>query len=204
MDRCDWCQSDDLYTKYHDEEWGVPVHDDRKQFEFLVLESAQSGLSWITILKKRENYRLAYDNFEPGIVALYDDKKIDELLSNPGIVRNRRKIEASVNNARRFLEIQKTFGSFDRYIWGFVNNKPIVNSWGNSSEVPATSPLSDAVSKDLKQRGFRFLGSVTVYAHLQATGIVDDHINSCFKKTKEKKKITDHSQEKHSDRFTNQ
>lgn len=184
MDRCDWCQSDDLYIKYHDEEWGVPVHDDRKQFEFLVLESAQSGLSWITILKKRENYSLAYDNFEPGIVALYDDKKIDELLSNPGIVRNRRKIEASVNNARKFLEIQKTFGSFDRYIWGFVNNKPIVNSWRNSSEVPATSPLSDAVSKDLKQRGFRFLGSVTVYAHLQATGIVDDHINTCFRKTK--------------------
>lgn len=184
MDRCDWCQSDDLYIKYHDEEWGVPVHDDRKQFEFLVLESAQSGLSWITILKKRENYRLAYDNFEPGIVALYDDKKIDELLSNPGIVRNRRKIEASVNNARRFLEIQKTFGSFDRYIWGFVNNKPIVNNWRNSSEVPATSPLSDAVSKDLKQRGFRFLGSVTVYAHLQATGIVDDHIGTCFRKTK--------------------
>lgn len=184
MDRCDWCQSDDLYRKYHDEEWGVPVHDDRKQFEFLVLESAQSGLSWITILKKRENYRLAYDNFEPGIVALYDDKKIDELLSNPGIVRNRRKIEASVNNVRRFLEIQKTFGSFDRYIWGFVNNKPVVNSWRNSSEVPATSPLSDAVSKDLKQRGFRFLGSVTVYAHLQATGIVDDHISTCFRKTK--------------------
>lgn len=184
MDRCDWCQSDDLYRKYHDEEWGVPVHDDRKQFEFLVLESAQSGLSWITILKKRENYRLAYDNFEPGIVALYDDKKIDELLSNPGIIRNRRKIEASVNNARRFLEIQKAFGSFDRYIWGFVKNQPIVNSWSNSSEVPATSPLSDTISKDLKQRGFRFLGSVTVYAHLQATGIVDDHINSCFKKTK--------------------
>ena len=127
---------------------------------------------------------MAYDNFEPGIVALYDDKKIDELLSNPGIVRNRRKIEASVNNVRRFLEIQKTFGSFDRYIWGFVNNKPVVNSWRNSSEVPATSPLSDAVSKDLKQRGFRFLGSVTVYAHLQATGIVDDHISTCFRKTK--------------------
>ena len=187
MNRCDWCKSDELYIKYHDEEWGTPVHDDRKQFEFLVLESAQSGLSWITILKKRENYRSAYDNFEPRKVALYDEKKINELLLNPGIVRNRRKIEASINNARRFLDIQKEFGSFDKYIWGFVNYQPIVNNYRSVTETPATSPLSDAISKDLKRRGFRFLGSVTVYAHMQATGIVDDHIDSCFRKAKQRK-----------------
>ena len=184
MNRCDWCKSDDLYIKYHDEEWGVPVHDDRKQFEFLVLESAQSGLSWLTILRKRENYRLAYDNFEPEKVALYDDKKIDELLTNPGIIRNRKKIEASINNARRFLEVQKEFGSFDKYIWGFVHGQPIVNSYQDGAEIPATSPLSDTISKDLKRRGFQFLGPVTVYAHMQATGIVDDHVDSCFRKTK--------------------
>ena len=184
MNRCDWCKSDDLYIKYHDEEWGVPVHDDRKQFEFLVLESAQSGLSWLTILRKRENYRLAYDNFEPEKVALYDDKKVSELLANPGIIRNRKKIEASINNARRFLEVQKEFGSFDKYIWGFVHGQPIINSYQDGEEIPATSPLSDTISKDLKRRGFQFLGSVTVYAHMQATGFVDDHVDSCFRKTK--------------------
>lgn len=182
MNRCDWCKSEELYVKYHDEEWGVPVHDDRKQFEFLVLESAQSGLSWLTVLRKRENYRLAYDNFDPVKVALYDDKKTDELLSNPGIIRNRRKIEASIINARKFLEIQGEFGSFDRYIWSFVNRKPVMNSYQNISEIPATSALSDTVSKDLKKRGFHFLGSVTIYAHLQATGVVNDHIDSCFRK----------------------
>lgn len=182
MERCSWCQSDELYLKYHDEEWGVPVHDDRKQFEFLVLESAQSGLSWLTILKRRENYRLAYDNFEPDKVARYDDAKIMELLSNSGIIRNRKKIEASINNAQRFLEIQKEFGSFDKYIWGFVNDQPIINDCKDGSEIPATSPLSDLISKDLKRRGFRFLGSTTVYAHMQATGLVNDHINSCFRK----------------------
>lgn len=182
MNRCSWCESDDLYMKYHDEEWGVPVHDDRKQFEFLVLESAQSGLSWLTILKRRENYRLAYDNFEPEKVARYDSKKIDELLSNPGIIRNRRKIEASINNARRFLDVQREFGSFDKYIWEFVHDQPIINSYQDISGIPATSPLSDTISKDLKQRGFSFLGSVTVYAHMQATGIVNDHIDSCFRK----------------------
>jgi len=182
MNRCDWCKSDDQYIKYHDEEWGVPVYDDRKQFEFLVLESAQSGLSWLTILRKRENYRIAYDNFEPEKVAAYDDKKIDELLSNQGIIRNRRKIEASINNARKFLEIQKEFGSFNNYIWKFVNQQPIMNSYQNISQIPATSALSDVISKDLKQRGFRFLGSITVYSHMQATGIVNDHVDSCFRK----------------------
>jgi 3-methyladenine DNA glycosylase len=182
MNRCDWCKSDDQYIKYHDEEWGVPVYDDRKQFEFLVLESAQSGLSWLTILRKRENYRIAYDNFEPEKVAAYDDKKIDELLSNQGIIRNRRKIEASINNARKFLEIQKEFGSFNNYIWKFVNQQPIMNSYQNISQIPATSALSDVISKDLKQRGFRFLGSITIYSHMQATGIVNDHVDSCFRK----------------------
>ncbi len=182
MNRCDWCKSGDLYVKYHDEEWGVPVHDDRKQFEFLVLESAQSGLSWLTILRKRENYRVAYDNFEPEKVAVYDDKKIDELLSNAGIIRNRRKIEASINNARKFLEIQREFGSFNSYIWKFVNQQPIMNSYQNISEIPATSAISDMISKDLKQRGFRFLGSITIYSHMQATGIVNDHVDSCFRK----------------------
>lgn len=182
MNRCDWCKSDDQYIKYHDEEWGVPVYDDRKQFEFLVLESAQSGLSWLTILRKRENYRIAYDNFEPEKVAAYDDKKIDELLSNQGIIRNRRKIEASINNARKFLEIQIEFGSFNSYIWKFVNQQLIMNSYQNISQIPATSALSDVISKDLKQRGFRFLGSITIYSHMQATGIVNDHVDSCFRK----------------------
>lgn len=182
MNRCDWCQSDPIYIQYHDEEWGVPVHDDRKQFEFLVLESAQSGLSWLTILRKRENYRAAYDSFDPEKVAHYDEKKVEELLSNPGIIRNRRKIEASIVNAQKFLEIQKEFGSFDRYIWKFTDGKPVVNRCRTISEIPATSPLSDEISGDLKRRGFRFLGSITVYAHLQATGIVNDHIDSCFRK----------------------
>ena len=180
--RCSWCGTDELYIKYHDEEWGVPVHDDRKHFEFLVLESAQSGLSWITILRKRENYRLAYDNFEPEKVAKYDEEKINALLSNPGIIRNRMKIEASTNNAKKFLEIQKEFGSFDRYIWNFVNNKPVINSYDGISEIPATSELSDIISKDLKARGFKFLGSITIYSHIQAIGLVNDHVNACFRK----------------------
>jgi DNA-3-methyladenine glycosylase I len=163
-------------------EWGVPVHDDRKHFEFLVLESAQSGLSFLTILKKRENYRLAYDNFDPEKVAKYDDKKINELLSNPGIIRNIRKIKASIANAGKFLEIQREFGSFDSYIWKFVNQQPIINSYQNISQIPATSALSGEISRDLKQRGFRFVGSITMYAHMQATGIVNDHIDSCFRK----------------------
>lgn len=182
MERCEWCKSDGLYLQYHDREWGVPVHDDRKQFEFLVLESAQAGLSWLTILRKRENYRIAYDGFDPQKVARYDEGKIEELLANPGIIRNRRKIEASVVNARRFLKIQEEFGSFDRYIWKFVNYTPVVNSYQTISEIPATSALSDEISADLRRRGFRFLGSVTVYAHLQATGLVNDHVDSCFRK----------------------
>lgn len=182
LTRCGWCGTDELYVKYHDEEWGVPVHDDRKHFEFLVLESAQSGLNWLTILKKRENYRCAYDSFDPEKVANYGEEKIMELLNNAGIIRNRKKIEASINNARKFLEIQKDFGSFDQYIWHFVDYRPVVNSNKDLLEVPATSELSDRVSKDLKARGFKFLGSVTIYAHLQATGLINDHIDSCFRK----------------------
>lgn len=181
MNRCPWCGNDELYIKYHDEEWGVPVHDDRKHFEFLVLESAQAGLSWITILRKRENYRKAYDGFDPAKVAQYDHKKINELLQNPGIVRNKKKIDASINNARCFLKIQEEFGSFDNYIWGFVNNKPLKNHWTDISQVPANSGLSDRVSKDLKSRGFRFLGTTIVYSHLQATGIINDHLATCFR-----------------------
>lgn len=182
MKRCDWCLGDELYIKYHDEEWGVPVHDDRTHFEFLVLESMQSGLSWLTILRKRENFRRAFAGFDPAKVAEYDEAKIAELLQNPGIIRNRRKIEAAINNAQRFLEIQREFGSFDKYIWGFTNGEIITNHYESISEIPATSPLSDEISKDLKKRGFKFLGSVTIYAHLQATGIINDHINKCFRK----------------------
>lgn len=181
MNRCPWCGQDDLYIKYHDEEWGVPVYDEQKHFEFLVLESAQAGLSWITILRKRENYRAAYDNFDYTKVATYGETKIEELMNNAGIIRNRRKIEASINNAICFIKIQQEFGSFNNYIWSFVNNNPIVNSWHSISEVPATSELSDQVSKDLKKRGFKFLGSTIVYSHLQATGIIDDHLLSCFR-----------------------
>lgn len=181
MNRCEWCGNDELYVKYHDEEWGVPVHDEKKHFEFLVLESAQAGLSWITVLRKRESYRKAYDDFDAEKVTHYDEDKIEELIQNTGIVRNRKKIEASINNAARFIEIQKEFGSFDNYIWSFVDNKPVVNNWNNLSEVPATSELSDMVSKDLKARGFKFLGSTIVYAHLQATGIINDHLTDCFR-----------------------
>lgn len=181
MKRCPWPGNDELYVKYHDEEWGVPVRDDRKHFEFLVLESAQAGLSWITILRKRENYRASYDNFDPVKVAKYNKKKIDKLLHNAGIIRNIKKIEASINNAKRFLEVAKEFGSFDKYIWKFVNNKPVVNKWKNISQIPATTKLSDEISKDLKKRGFKFLGSTTIYAHLQAIGLVNDHLISCFR-----------------------
>jgi DNA-3-methyladenine glycosylase I len=181
MNRCPWCGNDELYVKYHDEEWGVPVHDDRKHFEFLVLESAQAGLNWLTVLRKRENYRAAYDNFDPIKVAQYDENKVLELMNNAGIIRNRRKIDASIGNAKEFLKIQEEYGSFDNYIWSFVDNKPVTNHWRDTSEVPATSPLSDEVSKDLKNRGFKFLGSTIVYAHLQATGVINDHLISCFR-----------------------
>jgi len=179
--RCPWPTANETYLRYHDEEWGVPVHDEKKHFEFLVLESAQAGLSWSTILMKRENYRIAYDQFNPVKVSKYDERKVKGLLSNPGIVRNRKKIEASINNAKCFLAIQKEFGSFDRYIWSFVDNKPIVNRLKKISEMPAKTPLSDQVSKDLINRGFRFVGSTIIYAHLQATGIVNDHLVSCFR-----------------------
>jgi len=181
LNRCPWCGNDGLYVKYHDEEWGVPVHDDNKHFEFLVLESAQAGLSWITILRKRENYRKAYDGFDPVRVAQYNEKKIGELMQDPGIIRNRRKIESSINNARCFLKIQEEFGSFDKYIWSFVDNKPVKNHWTDISQLPARSELSDRVSRDLQARGFKFLGSVIIYSHLQATGLINDHLISCFR-----------------------
>lgn len=179
MVRCPWCESSNLYRKYHDEEWGKPVYDDRVHYEFLVLESAQSGLSWITILKKRENYRLEYDNFDPEVVALYDEDKILKMLDNPGIVRYRKKIESSIANAKEFLKIQKEFGSFNSYIWSFTSNKIIKNSWTTLSEVPSKTELSDKIAKDLKKRGFKFLGSTTVYSYLQAVGIVNDHLLEC-------------------------
>jgi len=181
MDRCPWGTADELYIRYHDDEWGVPVHDDQKQFEFLVLESAQAGLSWHTVLKKRENYREAYDGFDPELVAQYDEKKINELMQNAGIIRNRRKIEASINNAKIFLELQKEFGSFCNYIWDFVDGKPLINEWDDISQIPARTELSDEISKDLKKRGFKFLGSIIIYSHLQATGLVNDHLKSCFR-----------------------
>ncbi len=181
MYRCPWSESDDLYIRYHDEEWGVPIHDERKHFEFLVLEINQAGLSWKTVLRKRNHYRKVYDNFEPAKVAKYDDEKIIQLLNDAGIIRNRRKIEASIHNAKRFLEIQAEFGSFDSYIWNFVNNKPLVNSWGYDSDIPPRTELSDAISNDLKKRRFKFIGSIIIYAHLQAVGIVNDHIVDCFR-----------------------
>jgi len=179
--RCGWSVSDPQYIRYHDEEWGVPVHDERLHFEFLVLEGAQAGLSWLTVLKKRQAYRLAYDGFDPRLVAAYDDGKRAELLANAGIVRNRLKVAASIENARHFLEVQKEFGSFDKYIWAFVNGKPVRNNPRTLADIPATSELSDRVSKDLKKRGFRFVGSTIIYAHLQATGIINDHLVSCFR-----------------------
>jgi len=179
--RCEWCTSSELYLEYHDKEWGTPVYDDNKHFEFMVLESAQAGLSWITILKKRENYRLAYDNFNPEKVARYGEKKKAALLANPGIIRNRLKIEASINNAVHFLEIQKEWGSFSDYIWSFTKNRVIKGKWKTIAEIPAKTELSDRIAADLKKRGFKFLGSIIVYSHLQATGIVNDHIKTCFR-----------------------
>ncbi len=179
--RCEWSLKNDLYITYHDTEWGVPVHDDRLLFEFLLLEGVQAGLSWLTVLRKRENYRLAYDGFDPERIARYDETKMNELLQNSGIVRNRQKILAGVTNARRFLDIQKEFGSFDRYIWSFVDFRPVTNHFETLKEVPATSTISDRISKDLKARGFRFVGSTIIYAHMQATGMVNDHLITCFR-----------------------
>lgn len=178
--RCQWVTEDPLYKAYHDEEWGQPEHDDQKLFEFIVLESAQAGLSWITILKKRENYRLAYDGFDPLKVANYDEEKIDELLDNAGIIRNRRKIEASINNAKRFIEIQEEYGSFDQYIWSFVDHEPIINQWAKHDDVPVSTPLSDRITKEMKKKGFKFIGTTIMYSYLQAVGIVNDHTLDCF------------------------
>ena len=183
LHRCPWVDpTKPDYVEYHDREWGVPVHDDRLLFEFLTLEAAQAGLSWYTILKKRENYRGAFDNFEPAVVALYGEGKVEELLANPGIVRNRAKIRSAILNAQRFLEVQREFGSFDAYIWGFVGGRTQVRRPGTMAEYRSTSPESDALSKDLKRRGFKFLGSTVCYAHMQATGMVDEHAVSCFRK----------------------
>lgn len=179
--RCAWCGTDPLYVAYHDEEWGVPVRDDRTHFEFLVLESAQAGLSWLTILRRREGYRQLYDGFDPEKVARYDEKKIREMVQDPRIIRNLRKIEASVNNARRFLEVQEQYGSFSNYLWSFVDGQPIVNAYREVADIPAETPLSRRIAKDLKQKGFQFLGPIVVYSHLQATGLVNDHVTSCFR-----------------------
>lgn len=181
--RCDWAKND-LAIQYHDTEWGVPQHDDLKLFEFLILEGAQAGLSWDTILRKRENYRAAFDNFDAEKIAVYDDKKCAELLRNEGIVRNRLKIASTVSNAKSFLKAKEEYGSFDSYIWSFVDGKPIVNCWENASQVPASTDVSDALSKDLKKRGFNFVGSTIVYAFMQACGLVNDHLISCFRHEK--------------------
>lgn len=181
MNRCSWCEGNEQYIKYHDKDWGVPVHDDNKHFEFLILEGAQAGLSWLTILKRRDSYRKAYDGFDPGVVAQYDEVKIQKLLQDPGIIRNKLKVRASVNNAKLFLEIQKEYGSFNSFIWGFTDGKTVKNSWKNLSEVPAKTELSDTISTELKRRGFKFTGSTIIYAHLQAAGIVNDHLIDCFR-----------------------
>jgi len=170
-----------LYVKYHDEEWGVPIHDDQLLFEFLILEGMQAGLSWLTILRKRENFRTAFDHFDPRKIARYNEKKIEELMQNSGIIRNRRKIEAAVQNAKAFLEVQAEFGSFDTFTWQFVEGKPLINHWKNLKEIPAKTPLSDTISKELKKRGFKFVGSTIIYAHMQATGMVNDHTVDCFR-----------------------
>ncbi|HEX8577627.1 MAG TPA: DNA-3-methyladenine glycosylase I [Flavobacterium sp.] len=179
--RCKWCVGDALYEKYHDEEWGVPVYDDQKLFEFLILETFQAGLSWITILRKRDNFKVAFDHFDYRKVALYNEDKIQELLQDPGIIRNQLKIRSAVTNAQCFIKIQEEYGSFSKYIWKFTNGKPIENHRKTMAEVPATTPLSDAISKDLKKKGFKFVGSTIVYAHMQATGMVNDHVEECWK-----------------------
>ncbi len=178
---CAWPGDDPLYCAYHDEEWGVPLHDDRALFEFLILEGAQAGLSWITILRKRENYRAAFDNFDPEHIARYGTSKIESLLQNPGIVRNRLKVEAAVNNAQKFIDVQEKYGSFDAFAWQFVGGKPRQNHWRGLAEIPASTVESDAMSKELKRRGFKFVGSTICYAHMQATGMVNDHTVDCFR-----------------------
>ena len=180
--RCKWAEGVSLdYIRYHDEEWGVPAYDDRTQFEFLILEGAQAGLSWSTILNKREGYRKLFADFDPEKVARFTKKRVEKLLLDPAIVRNRLKVESAVTNAKAFLKVQEEFGSFGEYIWGFVDGKPIQNRFKEDSDIPATSPESDALSKDLKKRGFRFVGSTIIYAHMQATGMVNDHVTACFR-----------------------
>jgi len=179
--RCGWCGTDELYVAYHDEEWGVPVWDDQTLFEFIILEGAQAGLSWSTILNKREGYRRLYDGFDPQIVAGYDEGKRSELLSDPAVVRNRAKVAASIGNAQAFLEVQAEFGTFSDYIWAFTDGQPIQNAWKTLSEIPAKTDLAETISKDLKKRGFKFVGPTIIYAHMQATGMVNDHLVSCFR-----------------------
>jgi DNA-3-methyladenine glycosylase I len=179
--RCGWCAGDALYETYHDTEWGMPLYDEDALFEFLILETFQAGLSWITILRKRENFRKAFDNFDYKKVAAYDDAKYDALMQDAGIIRNKLKIKATINNAKMYMKVQDEFGSFSDYIWGFVNGQPIQNKVRNYKEAPATTAISDALSKDLKKRGFKFVGSTVIYAHMQATGIVNDHEINCFR-----------------------
>lgn len=179
--RCSWCLKTENYIEYHDKEWGLPVHDDRKHFEFLTLEGAQAGLSWLTILNKREGYRKAFADFDPVKVARFTEAKCEKILLDPGIVRNRLKVYGAVNNAKRFLEVQKEFGSFDKYIWSFVGGKPIINKWKTLGQIAPTTKESDALSKDLIKRGFKFVGSTVMYSHMQACGLVNDHIADCFR-----------------------
>ncbi|HAG17255.1 MAG TPA: DNA-3-methyladenine glycosylase I [Bacteroidales bacterium] len=182
--RCDWAGKDPLYQKYHDQEWGVPIHDDERLFEFLLLETFQAGLSWITILRKREHFRLAFDQFDYRKIASYSPEKELELVHNQDIIRNRLKIKAAISNAQAFMRVQNEFGTFSKYLWDFVEGKPIQNHFKQIQELPASTALSDTISKDLKKRGFKFVGSTIVYAHLQACGLVDDHLTSCFKRNK--------------------
>ena len=181
LNRCGWCEGDELYEAYHDNEWGVPVYDDDTIFEFLILETFQAGLSWITVLRKRENFREAFDNFDYNKIANYSEEKIQELLQNPGIIRNKLKIRATVTNAKAFMEVQKEFSSFSKYIWDFVDGDPIQNEVEDYKNAPATTAISDKLSKDLKKKGFKFVGSTVLYAHMQATGMVNDHEISCFR-----------------------
>lgn len=179
--RCFWVSNDPLYIEYHDQEWGVPVYDDDKLFEFLILETFQAGLSWITVLKKRENFRKAFDNFDYKKIANYGENKYENLLQDQGIIRNKLKIKATISNAQAFMKVQEEFGTFSKYIWGFVDGKPIKNSFDKREDVPATTALSDQISKDLKKRGFKFVGSTVIYAHMQATGMVNDHTTDCYR-----------------------
>jgi DNA-3-methyladenine glycosylase I len=185
--RCDWCGTDELYVKYHDEEWGVPLFDDDRLFEFLMLEGAQAGLAWITVLRKREGYRRLFDGFDASKIARYSDRKLDKLLLDPSIIRNRLKVYSARQNARAFLAVQEEYGSFSDYMWGFVDGKPIQNIWRKQDDMPACTPLSDQISKDLKKRGFNFVGSTIVYANMQATGMVNDHTAECFRRQQCKK-----------------